>query len=54
MKCEWKVQFRRRVWALTAANVTGRKFGIVLRIYKCTECGFWHLTHQEPRKGRVA
>ena len=50
MKCEWKVPYRRRVWALTAANVTGRKFGIVLRVYKCNECGFWHLTSQPQRR----
>lgn len=54
MKCEWKVAYRRRKWALTAANVTGRKFGIVLRVYKCPECGRFHLTHLEQRKKRSA
>ena len=38
----------------TTARIVGnkceaKKQGLVLRVYKCPHCGFWHLT---KRKGR--
>jgi hypothetical protein len=48
MRCEWKVQYPRRKAALTAAGMLARFCeGGKLRVYKCSYCGWWHLTHQE-------
>jgi len=48
MKCREKKQFRTRNQAWLVAKNRNEKSGTTMSVYKCGECGKFHLTSRNP------
>lgn len=46
-----KIMYRDKVKAQQAAAQSLQERGIQLWVYRCDDCGTWHLTHRGPDMG---
>ncbi|WP_300766203.1 hypothetical protein [uncultured Bifidobacterium sp.] len=43
-----KIMYAQKDQALRAADASRIERGVELWVYRCVDCGCWHLTHEDP------